>query len=353
MPTVETASPRPLRKINAAEPSLAVIGCGAIAASFHVPAVASNQRFRERAILVDPDISRATALASRFGLSRVEKDYRAVLPEIDAAIVTTPHHLHYPITIDCIHNDVHVLCEKPLAETSVQVETLVKEAEARGILLAVNNTQRLYPTTRKVRELIEDGSLGKIRNIAIYWGDLFDWPTASGFRFTTGGKGALIDQGAHAIDLICWWLGGKPHLVHYHDDSMGGNEAVAKLEFELDGCSGEFHLSWLSRHENAYYVRGERASVEGSMYDFKSLVLKTSSGQSRRLNLDSPVPTIDGFSRLLVTNFADAITGHADPFVTGADVAPSIEFIEECYARRQRFAMPWFDTMERISRDQA
>jgi hypothetical protein len=51
----------------------------------------------------------------------------------------------------------------------------------------------------------------------------------------------------------------------------------------------------------------------------------------------------------LIDNFVAVVQGQAVPLVTGADVVASIHLIDECYARRRRFAMPWHDTFARYA----
>jgi predicted dehydrogenase len=55
-------------------------------------------------------------------------------------VIATPHALHYPIALDCIRAGVHVLSEKPLAESAVEVSRLIAESRVSGAQLLVNNT---------------------------------------------------------------------------------------------------------------------------------------------------------------------------------------------------------------------
>ena len=59
----------------------------------------------------------------------------------------------------------------------------------------------------------------------------FSWPSVSGWHFarTKGARGVLLDQGAHALDTICWWLGEDPSWSRACTDSFGGPEGVASL----------------------------------------------------------------------------------------------------------------------------
>ncbi len=335
---------------RAAPPTVAVIGCGAIARLQHVPALVKHPGVRERLVLVDQDLDRARELAYAFGVASIAADYRDVLGGVDGVVIALPHHLHYRAALDCLRAGVHVLCEKPLAESAAEVAELAAAAEQSHVTLAVNNTRRLFPPSRKVHELLREGAIGAVQFLGYYDGAKYGWPSASGFAFGLRGtgKGILLDAGAHVLDLVCWWLGHKPHVTAYMDDSFGGSEAVAKVSFTDGAARGEVHLSWLAKLRNGFRIEGEAGSIVGSVYDWHAVELTSRSGKRKQIPLNSRVRTIRDAGRLVVENFIGVIQSGRPPLVSAQDVAPSIAMIEECYARRRRFDMPWHDAWEQI-----
>jgi len=346
-PTKQTAEPRP----RPGPLRIAVVGCGAIARSFHLPALAAIPGVADRLIVVDPDPGRVAAAQQEFRASRAATDHRQVLREADAAIVAVPQEFHAEVAMEFLRAGVPVLCEKPLATTLDEAKGLVAAADAAGVVLAVNNTRRFYPAVRAAREWIGSGRLGRIRRVAIYEGAAFNWPLASGSTFGRGGtgKGVLQDVGAHALDMICWWLGERPRITRYLDDAMGGSEAVARVEFAADGYSGVVHLSWLSRLPNAFRIEGEDASVEGGILAWDAIRLNESGGRSRRVRLRRDVRSFPQVKDHVIANFLEAVRGECRPIVSGRDVLPSIAMIEECYGRRERFLLPWFHAVPEAS----
>jgi predicted dehydrogenase len=331
-------------------PVIALIGCGAITETLHLPALSRHPQVMAKAVCVDPNLERAKAMATKFGAARAVERYHDVIADVDGAIVAVPPKLHYPVAMDLLAANVPVLCEKPLTETGEEARGLVAKAKQRGVALCVNNYLRLYPSSIRVRDLIAGGELGAIRRFEFVWGERFDWPAASGayFGVAAGGRGVLADKGAHALDLVCWWLGGKPEVVSYEDDSMGGTEAVASLHFRMRECEGVIRMSWLSKYANAYEIRGDRATVAGRLYDWNTVDLKSASGRSQKLRLPSAAKVPQDLGRALLDNFLDVVRGRALPVVAGSDVLPSIELLDDCYARRKRLAMPWYDAWRRI-----
>src|SRR3954462_14604324 len=101
-------------------PPLALIGCGAVAEAFYVPALRKRPEVAHSLIVIDPDRSRAQALRERLGAAAALTDYREVLHRISGAMVLTPHHLHCPMALELARHGVAVLCEEPLADSAAE-----------------------------------------------------------------------------------------------------------------------------------------------------------------------------------------------------------------------------------------
>ena len=338
--------------VSTTAPAVAVIGCGAIARSAHVPALVRRPDVRGRLILVDQDPNRARTLAHDFGVATTLTDYRAILPRVSGVVIALPHHLHFPVALECLHAGVPVLCEKPLAASSVEATQLVTAAEHARVGLGVNHIRRLFPPSIAVRDLIQQGAIGTVRFIGYYDGAKYDWPTASGFAFgrRSGGRGVVFDIGAHVLDLVCWWLGGgtAPTITDYQDDSSGGSEAAARISFATDTGRGEVHLSWLAKLANGFRIEGDEGTITGSIFDWGSVQLTSKSGQRRLIPLTGSARSLGDIAPLITDNFLAVIEDGAEFLIPAREVVPSIALIEQCYARRRRFPMPWQDDVEPI-----
>jgi len=329
---------------SSAPPKVALVGCGAIAESFYLPALARHPEVTASMIIVDPDRKRAEAAAAKYHCAPVAADYHQVLGGVRGAIIAVPHNLHHRIAGDFLDAGVHVLCEKPVTETPEELRDLIARAGRSGVTLGVNNTRRLYPSAIKVKELLDAGAIGTVRSLVYLDGSEFDWPTASGFYFNSGesSKGILLDIGAHVLDLVCWWLKGKPEVTSSENDSFGGTEAVASVKFTLGACSGEVRLSRLSKLSNTYTITGDRGVIEGGAYEGGRISLKDSSGKKHEIVCRPPGGRPADSARALVDNFLGVIGGKSRPLIAAAEVADSIELINEAYARATRFSMPWY-----------
>lgn len=328
-------------------PSLALIGCGGIAESYYLPGLAARRPILQKLILVDSNQTRMLQMAKQFGVETSVDDYRRTLGKVDGAIVATPIHLHQPIVMDFLSLGIPVLCEKPLAESADKARQMVEEALRSGAALATNYLQRLIPSFAKVKELMISRELGEPLSIEYLVGEEFDAPTVSGFYFNSpvSGRGVLRDRGAHVIDHICWWLGGKPKLVTCQTDSFGGSDAVAEVKFEYGRCEGRVKLSWLANFPSRFTVVFERGSVSGDVYDYTSVLLRTGDGPVRRIELRSKERSKKDVAAKIIDNFISVISGDEEPLVPGSGVLESIEFVDDCYLAATRFDMPWYQAL--------
>lgn len=327
---------------------IALIGCGAIAESYYLPVLARQQSVLANLTLVDQNIERAWKLAETFNVKLCLTDYHEVLDKVDGAIIALPTHLHHPVSMEFLTLGVPVLCEKPLAESASQAREMVQVAKKKDTFLAVNYFQRLIPVFAQVKEWVTEKKFGDLQYVKYVVGEEFKWPSVSGFYFNSpiSARGILRDRGAHALDHICWWLGGKPKVISSQNDSFGGSEAVAYVRFEMGQCTGEVRLSWLENTSSRYKITCEKGTILGDVYDYKNLTLGGSNSQKKQIHLNSKEKTKLDIAQKVITNFLNILTKGDQPLVSGNDVLESVELIDECYAVATRFSMPWYDRVE-------
>lgn len=326
---------------------IAVIGCGAIADVYHLPALASNPATRDRLVLVDPAQERLAFLGGRYNARQTAADYYDILDAVDGAVIAAPHHLHHPIALDCLRHGVPVLCEKPLTVTAAAAAEMIAVAQATGTPLCVNQTRRLFPAYRRIRQLLAEGALGRLRSIRYADGKLFRWPTTSGFYFQgQAAHGVLLDKGVHGLDTICWWLDGRPDVAESRHDSFGGPEAVAHLMLEHAGCNIDVAFSWLALLHNSYAIVGERGAIAGDIEAWDRFYLTDEKGQRRQLRLPGGVAAYNDFGHEMIANFVAVIRGEAEPLVPAESVLPVVELIEASYADARPFELPWLQAPE-------
>lgn len=189
---------------------VAVIGCGMIAKTQHIQHYHDNEK-AEIKYLVDPMEDRAKALAKQFNVPYTSADYKTILEddEIEAVSICTPNDTHAPIAIACLNAGKHVLCEKPAALTMEQVHEMKAAADRNNRILNIGVVNRYNTGVNKIKQMIENGELGKVYHVYCSFRAHRAIPGLGG-PFTTkakAGGGVLIDWGVHFLDLIFYSLG--------------------------------------------------------------------------------------------------------------------------------------------------
>jgi predicted dehydrogenase len=341
---------------------LAILGCGAITRSEHIPAVSAHSSLHLVA-LVDTDLPRANALIQNRGLScKAVADYRDVLGQVDAVINALPNHLHVSSNMDCLGAGVHVLCEKPLAITAAEARSCTEFAQEKKLVLAVGMNRRFAASHPLLKLVIEEGLLGSIQDYDFQYGGAFDWRSASGFYFerAKAGGGALVDFGVHMLDSVIDWFGPVSAFDYQDDDWGSGIEANLFLDVKhsghegaistqpsalSDGISGHLRISRTFTLKNRILVRGTVACAEIFVNDPEVAVIHRTIGGapvSQTLRLEN-FPGGSSYWRQL-DNFVQTIANGGKPEVDGWQAVRVLELIESCYGRKRRIAEPWAES---------
>ena len=132
-------------------------------------------------------------------------------PEIQTVHLCTPNHLHYPMAKAALQAGKHVICEKPLANTSAEALELARLADEQKLVGAVNYNLRFYPLCQEARARIQAGEIGEVRLLhGEYAQDWLFLPTDWNWRLVPEEGGtlrAVADIGTHWLDMVTWLTG--------------------------------------------------------------------------------------------------------------------------------------------------
>jgi myo-inositol 2-dehydrogenase/D-chiro-inositol 1-dehydrogenase len=154
----------------------------------------------------------------------VAAEYHQLLKrdDIDVIDLVVPNHLHHEVGKQAIQSAKHLFIEKPMAVTVEHCDELVALARNQGKVLAVNHEMRLSMLWGQVKELIDDGRIGKPLYVFI---ELSRFPYrlgSEGWRFDIKRVGNwILEEPIHFFDLARWYLGsaGEPQSVYARANS--------------------------------------------------------------------------------------------------------------------------------------
>ena len=146
---------------------VAIIGCGNIANSAHLPAYQAASDLCEVKYFCDLIEERATALRDKYGSGIVCVDYHDVVndPEVTCVSICTPNYEHAVISIDMLNAKKNVLCEKPAAMNADLAAQMQKAADDNGVILNIGVCNRFNTSVNKIADLIQAGVLGNLYHV--------------------------------------------------------------------------------------------------------------------------------------------------------------------------------------------
>jgi len=160
------------------------------------------------------DLNKAQQAAAALGIPTVYGSYEELLadPQIDAIYNPLPNHLHVPWTIKAAEAGKHVLCEKPIALTRAEAESLLAVRERTGVRIGEAFMIRCHPQWLRLRELLEQGRIGELRAVMGFFSYFNADPANIRNRVEYGG-GALMDIGCYLIQGARYGFAQEPLRV--------------------------------------------------------------------------------------------------------------------------------------------
>src|SRR5258706_10692880 len=156
----------------------------------------------------------AEEVARDFGIDHVEEDWRAMVArdDIDLVSIVTPVVTHCEMTLAALDRGKAVLCEKPMAMNAAEALRMTERARQTGLLALIDHELRFLPGRVKMRELVAQGDIGKVRHAKLtFRSDSRADPTRpwNWWSDVKQGGGALGAIGSHVIDGWRWLLGAE------------------------------------------------------------------------------------------------------------------------------------------------
>ncbi len=262
-------------------------GRGAFIGAVHRIAARLDDRFElvAGALSSNPENAKLSAEDLHIAADRAYTSYEEMLrvektraDGIQAVVIVTPNHMHFPVAKACLEAGIDVICDKPVTRTleeALELEQIVKKS---GCFFALTHNYSAYPLVRYARELVEQGKLGKVRVVQVEYPQ--EWLTeAAGddnkqasWRTDparSGAAGCLGDIGTHAFQLARFITQQKlsavsADLTSFVDGRLVDDNVHALLRFD-GGAKGMLWSSQVAPGcENGLRIRvyGEKAGIE-------------------------------------------------------------------------------------------
>jgi predicted dehydrogenase len=238
------AAPRHLEVVPAAQ-AAPEIGIGIVGYGYWGPNLARNfsEAAGSRLIAVsDLHDERLALAAARYPAIKAVADYHALIadPSVDAVVIMTPVSTHVELALEALQAGKHVLVGKPIATSSADAIRLIDEAQRRQRVLMVDHTFVYTGAVRRIKELVDSGSLGRLYyydsvrvNLGLFQHDV----------------NVLWDLAVHDLSIMDFVLGQPPRAVAAtgaaHIPGQPVNMAYLTCFFD-DNLLAHHHVNWLA-----------------------------------------------------------------------------------------------------------
>jgi predicted dehydrogenase len=193
-------------------------------------------------------LDRAQSFAAQHLIRSSFQSYESMIREgnIDIVYIGTPHSFHLEQTLLCLENGIAVLCEKPAAINSKEVQKMIDASRENSTFFMEALWTRFIPAVQKVLEIIDSGEMGVVENVEAEF--CFEAPIDPLSRlYDLGlGGGSILDIGIYPVFLSYLLLGSPVKIEASGQLYQTGADQTCSMNFSYDGKkSAALHSSVL------------------------------------------------------------------------------------------------------------
>ena len=277
------------------------IGCGEVTEIKSGPAFSEVEGSSVVAVMSRTE-DRARTYAVKRGIPKWYTDAQELIddPDVNAVYVATPPSSHATYAIMAMKAGKPVYIEKPLAASYEDCARINRISEETGVPCFVAYYRRYLPYFQKVKEIVDNGIIGKMVNVHVRFAvppRELDYSKSKELPWRLqpdiAGGGYFYDLAPHQLDLLQQFFGVITEargICANRGGLYGAEDSVsACFEFEggLPGSGSWCFVAHESAREDRIHIIGDQGSVVFSVFDFQPIKLHTSEGTQE---LDIPNP---------------------------------------------------------------
>ncbi len=279
--------------------------------SFHARQHAANPKAQLVAV-VDADAERARAVAEAHGAEALH-DHRALIGKVDAVSITVPTSLHHAVAADLLDAGIHVLIEKPIADSPEAARDLIARAARSGAVLQVGHIERFSPVFGELAKAVSAPRVVELTRIGPWKGRAVD-------------VDVVLDLMIHDIDLALALIGSDVVAVAATGAAVRAptNDFAHAILHFANGASAYLHASRIAdRQERSIRVVDTDRLLVADLAA-RSVAWSLPDGSSRH---EIAVSASDNLA-LEIDSFLDAALSRQPPVVDGAAGLRALDIAE-------------------------
>jgi len=308
-----------------------ILGCAGIADGRVIPGLLQASGAKLYAIASRGNSDKLKHFQNKFNPEVVYSSYEELLadPKVEAVYIPLPNGLHYEWVLKAAAMKKHILCEKPLGVSKLQVKLMQAACDANGVYLMEAFAYRQSPLTMKVKSLLDSGILGQLKFIESYYGYYLENEADVRFSEALYG-GATYDVGCYNLNLIRYLAGSEPlkiNAVGKISDKYGVDEGSSILMEFKDDLEAFAYCSLAISPSCQYTVIGEKGVLkvptEFNSKGTAKIIISTAE-KTEEIIIECP----DNYM-LEIEHFNRVIWGEENPLITFEDSLGNAIVIDE------------------------
>lgn len=250
------------------------IGIGFIGTGFarkvQIPAFAMCEN-AELVSVSSASLANAESTAKEFNIPHFTDNWRETVEheKVDLVCITTPPVLHFEQTLYAVERGKHILCEKPMAMTFEEAQTMTEKAREKQILALIDHELRFQKGRQKAFEMLRADEIGKVRHVKYVFRNATRGNADIAWNWwsdKTQGGGTLGAIGSHAVDGILWFLGADISSVFCQLQTHVKERKTA--DGELKRVTTDDEVNMILRFADGDLTDDATANVSLSMVEF-------------------------------------------------------------------------------------
>lgn len=303
-----------------------VIGAGRIG-KIHASNIIKNFADVEVKAVADIYADAIRDWAAELGIQHVYADYKKIIEDqdIDAVIICSSTDTHSQITIEAAQAGKHIFCEKPIDYDIDRIHLALEAVKIAGVKFQVGFNRRFDHNFKKVRELIQNGSIGDVQIVKVISRD----PTPPPTEYVKVSGGMFLDMTIHDFDMVRYLTGSEVSEVYANaavlvDKAIGEAGDVDTALISLKFANGA--IGMIDNCRQAVYGYDQRVEILGTKGSISvANDTPTTVIVSTECSVTSDKPKYFFLERYMesfeaeLKAFFNCIVNDTDPIVTGID----------------------------------
>jgi predicted dehydrogenase len=251
----------------------AAVGLGSISDIF-MRACANSQTAKITALVTGHPAEKGMKYAAMYGIPKSSiytyEQYERLADnkDVDAVYIGLPNSMHCEYTVRAARMGKHVLCEKPMAISSVECRTMIQECRSAKVKLMIAYRVHYDPTWQQAMQIIDSGGIGELQS---FQGGFFNQQRAGTWRLSRklGGGGSVLDLGIYPLNAIRHLTREEPAsytaIVSTRDFSGRFAEVEQSVEWTMKLPSGIIASCGCSYSQSApgfFNINGDKGSLQ-------------------------------------------------------------------------------------------